>query len=80
MKIKPKNHSALIQARKMLRILNNILVDTQSWIFLNLVSVRKQHFPSFRRMPESSNVLNSLDPGIRRNDVVSGKRVFLTKH
>ena len=31
-------------------------------------------------MPESSNVLNSLDPGIRRDDVVLGKRVFLTGH
>ena len=45
-----------------------------------LVSVQKQHLPSFRRMPESSNVLNSLDPGIRRDDVVSGKRVFLDGH
>ena len=31
-------------------------------------------------MPESSKVLNSLDPGLRRDDVVSGKYVFLTGH
>jgi len=31
-------------------------------------------------MPESSKVLNSLDPGLRRDDVVSGKHVFLTGH
>jgi len=28
-------------------------------------------------MPESSKSLNSLDPGIRRDDVVSGKHAFL---
>jgi len=31
-------------------------------------------------MPESSKVLNSLDPGIRWDDVVSRKPVFLDRH
>jgi hypothetical protein len=34
------------------------------------VSIRKLRYSSFRRMPESSNLLKSLDPGIRRDDVV----------
>ena len=42
-----------------------------------LVSVNKQHLPSFRRRPESSMSLNFLDPGLRRDDVVSGKHAFL---
>ena len=31
-------------------------------------------------MPESSKMLNSLDPGIHRDDVASGKHVFLERH
>jgi hypothetical protein len=31
-------------------------------------------------MPESSNSLISLDPGIRRDDVVLQKHVILDKH
>jgi len=41
------------------------------------VSGQKQLFPSFRRRPESSKSLNSMDPGIRRDDVVSGNHAFL---
>ncbi len=41
------------------------------------MSVHKQHLPSFRRRPESSKPLNSLDPGLRRDDVVSGIHAFL---
>ena len=42
-----------------------------------LVFLHKQHLPSFRRRPESSKPLNFLDPGLRRDDVVSGKHAFL---
>ena len=41
-----------------------------------LVFFHKQYLPSFRRRPESSKSLNSLDPGIRRDDVVSEKHAF----
>ena len=43
----------------------------------NLGPVHKQPLPSFRRRPESSQSLNSLDPGLRRDDVVSEKHAFL---
>ena len=31
-------------------------------------------------MPESSKSLNPLDPGMRRDDVVSGKYAFLNRY
>jgi len=37
----------------------------------------KIKIPSFRRRPESSMGLKFLDPGIRRDDVASGKHVLL---
>ncbi|MDA9983213.1 hypothetical protein N9H39_10935 [Gammaproteobacteria bacterium] len=33
--------------------------------------VEEHQHQSFRRRPESSNALSSLDPGLRRDDVVS---------
>ena len=41
------------------------------------VLVQKQYLPSFPRMPESSVSLKFLDPGLRQDDVVSGKHVLL---
>ena len=46
-------------------------------LIFELVSIRQPYLSSFRRRPESSMSLNSLDPGLRRDDVVSGTRVFL---
>jgi len=45
-----------------------------------LMFFHKQYLPSFRRMPESSKSLNSLDPGMRRDDVVSGIHAFMAGH
>jgi hypothetical protein len=39
--------------------------------FDTLVPIQKQYRPSFWRRPESSKLLNSLDPGLRQDDAVS---------
>ncbi len=52
-------------------------VSTLSIQHQYMVSIQKRQSLSFRQKPESTMSLNSLDPGMRRDDGVVEKHVFL---